>query len=170
MHSTKIRAEHIRADFHVVGDHFMVLTARYDANQGWLSFMDRAVFAARPERSMMNEPAVPPNKAMYVRVSEQDKLLYPPVSESPAQIVLPFAEGKRISNSQYKAMQKCGFKAWDLDLSGEPYVVKVRSGERREEIAAWCSENCRRRFHIRSNVSLTFESEIDAVAAKLRFS
>jgi hypothetical protein len=170
MHATLVRAANIGASFHVVGREFMILTGRYNPDQGWFHFMDRAVFAATPTPQLVPYVrAKIPNK-VFAQISEDDRKLYPSPKVAPGQFVLPFQEGKRVSNAQFKQMSDSGFTTWAKDSDGEICTVRILSADKRDDILAWCMDTCRHRFHLKGAQSISFESEIDALIAKMRFS
>lgn len=156
---------------HVVGDGFMTLVGRYDPNQLWFPFMDRAVFVCYETK-----PPEPYKKATlpnykYVQIDGRYRTLYPTDGEAdPRQMVLPFREGKRVSNKQAKFLQRYGFATWDRTPEGELYTVEIRSNDDRKTIEEWLRDNCRCRFIIKAFHTITFESSIDAINGKLRFS
>jgi hypothetical protein len=169
MQAIKIRSGASPLSVHVVGENFMTLQGRYDPNQMWFSFMDRAVF-------LYSEPglpqpykkfALPKNK--FVQLEGTYLSLYPPEAD-PNQLVLPFREGKRLSNKQANKEKASGFRTWDRKSDGELYTVSIRSGEIREEIEEWLKDNCQRRFILKSNHTIVFESAVDAINGKMKFS
>ncbi len=168
MRSTPLKSKADARHLHVVGTEFMVLDGKYPANQLWFDFMDRAVYEAVvqqvPEKyTRHNFPKRP-----FVPVSEFDRMLVQDDIGN-GQLVLPFREAKRISHKRFSIMQKNRFKTWDKKPDGTLYEMTLRSDLKLAEVSAWCIENFVSRFHLRGQL-MSFESAVDAVTAKLKFS
>lgn len=172
MHSTKVRSGNNSVSVHVVGgDSFMTLDGRYDPNQLWFPFMDRSVFVCYEAKAP--EPYKRANlpNYKYAQIDARYRVLYPTDGEADQrQMVLPFREGKRVSNKQAKFLQRYGFATWDKTPEGELYTIEIRSADDRKTIECWLKDNCQRRFIIKGFHTVTFESAIDAINGKMRFS
>jgi len=156
--------------FHVVGENFMLLRGRYDSRQMWFEFMDRAVFESIPEPE-----AKPPytkhhfKTQTYAKIDDKFRQLHPHDHGLREQMVLPFHEAKRVTNRQFIRLKSVGAKTWERKENGDFYEVENRSGENRDDVAAWLTEHCQCRFQMSGN-KITFEAAVDAVNAKLKFS
>jgi hypothetical protein len=152
----------------IVGEGFISLRNRYHADQLWFPFMDRVVF--QEERVVEPQPykrvSFPKNR--FAEIATESRALYP--HDAPNQYVLPFIEGKKVSNAKYKKMKQHGMKTWDRDPNGEFYTVSIRCGASRNEVTAYCEENFRARFMFVGGHTLTLESVYDAILAKMKFS
>ena len=166
-------------DLHVVGD-VMVLKRVYDRNQLWLPFGNTILFKSEPKP----EP-VPSytrhnfKERAYVMVSDQARMMYPRDNSLYAkQYVLPFKEHKRVNNGAMKALKKHHFPLWDKNpRSKSPQVIETlfhldldTREHQRVDIEAWCNDNLRGRYFLRSDRVIYFELEFDALMAKMYFS
>ena len=170
MRTQKLKSKHkdVRA-FRVVGTDFMMLVGRYPREQEWFSFMDRAVYEV--EIIPPPEPYVRVHfskKNVYAKLDPEDRKLVPDDCGD-GQLPLPFVETKRISRKQFAHMQRLGCKTFDKKPDGKLYTLVISSGLKIATVTEWCVENCHLRFNAQGQ-TITFESAVDAVAAKLKFS
>lgn len=146
----------------------IILQECYDADQLWLPFVDIFVFPV-----IEKEVPIPYTRHNFKKTSHvcQRMYLYSFDSE---QLVLPFREGKQLTNRMLRIMEKRGFPLWDK--KDENIIqVEIFTNESRQEIIEWCSDNLQKHFHLKSSYSsasftFTLESEIDALMIKMRFS
>lgn len=162
----RISSNIINGPLRMVGVEPTVLREKYDENQYWFDFMRGAVFEI--EEPEIIPPVKKPKDTVYARVPEECKLLYPKNSD-PNQWVLPFFEGKRLTNREFQDVEKSKFINWDTDNEGKPYELSLQISYRRAEIEEWCREHCVHRFHIRSNTKIYFQYKNDLLLARLRF-
>ena len=154
--------------YHIVGgdDNLLVLRDTYDADQLWLPFIGILVFS-----SIEKETPKPYSRHNFKTTSYVSKKmdLFDFGSE---QRVLPFKEGKQLTNRMIKIMTSHGFPRWDRTPDGEVIQVTIDTNETRKEIVEWCSDNLKHHFHLKtsySTVVFTLACELDAVMVKMRF-
>lgn len=165
-------------DLHVVGD-VMVLKQVYDRDQLWLPLGDTILFKAEPSPT----PPIPYARhnfkdRTYVAISDQARMMYPRDNSIYAkQYVLPFAEHKRVNNGALKALKKHHFPLWDKrpnanskQVMDDLFSLNLDRTHERFDIEAWCNENLRGRYYLRSDRVIYFELEFDALMAKMYFS
>jgi hypothetical protein len=162
-----------QGNFYVVGDDFMMMRGKYDPRQLWFSFMDRAIFQSHPDP----EPTAPYTRhhfkvSLFAKIDDRFRLLHPTDYGARTQMVLPFHEGKRLTHRQFSRLKSVQAQTWERDANGEFYTIEVRNGEDKEIVSEWCIANLRNRFHIQGKTTMiiTFESSVDAINAKLKFS
>jgi len=157
----------IPENIRVVGSSPIILKNFYDSSQFWFEFMSGAIFP-----TYLEEAPIPPKKiknTTYVSIEDKCRKLYPTDSCYNNQWVLPFIEGKRITNSEFTKMKIDGFHSWDKDSDGCLYVLHIEAHETRLNIEEWCKNNCRLRFYINSNKRIFFQCANDFIIARLRF-
>jgi hypothetical protein len=147
---------------HVIGNGYFLLTGRYDPDQLWFDFMDKAIFR-------VHEQSVSTPKIKLVRDSFHS---YEP--EHRFQYVLSFREGQLVTKGQMNKLERMGLSTWDRTPSGKFYSLQVRQDIDRKDIIEWCLHNLKKRFHVGGagghRFRLVFESSVDAITAKLYLS
>ena len=83
-----------------------------------------------------------------------------------------------MNNGAMKALKKHHFPLWDKNpRSKSPQVIETlfhldldTREHQRVDIEAWCNDNLRGRYFLRSDRVIYFELEFDALMAKMYFS
>lgn len=157
----------ISGSVYIVGDPPIILKNSYDFAQLWFDFMRGTVFKKNIEED--SPPPVKKKNNTYVYIEDIYRKLYSTDGSYANQLVLPFIEGKRITNSEFTKMKADGFRAWDKDSKGDIYGLNIETPETRGNIEEWCKNNCKRRFYVTSNKKIFFQDENDFIIARLRF-
>jgi len=159
----------ISGNIRMIGIIPIILKKYYDENQYWFDFMRGAIFQTQSEEKPKQNSSKSIKQTTYARVDDIYKSLYPRDYFDKNQWVLPFLEGKRITNSEFDKMRNSGFANWDKDSTGQPYSITLSTPEKRGKIEEWCKMNCKHRFYINSNKRIYFQYADDYLIAKLRF-
>jgi hypothetical protein len=164
MQSQKIATIGNQETLHIIGDGFIMLYGKYDQDQLWFSFMDRAIFRIRPETDEKKE--TPKTE----EIKDRSRAIHDSDPKMRFQYILPFAEARRLTNKQFKRMKQWNYPTWDRLADGNLCTVHVNTGESRVAIVDWCLQTLRMRFFMNSDRTIMFESSTDAMTAKMRFS
>lgn len=151
--------------FCVVGEPPMILSGDYHPDQGWFSFMVGSIFR---KTEAVNKPV---NDISYRRHTGRVRILAqhwaPYIYEKGVpQIVLPFAEFKRVSNAQWMELWAADCPGWERNNAGQVLCLKL--SEPKHNIQKWCEENCAGRFKMYPD-GVILERISDYILTKLRF-
>jgi hypothetical protein len=164
----------------------MVLRGVYDRDQHWFPFMSGALFltprqsrqfdaetnrSIRRYSSYMYRYTIRQLLAAPIKVEKEYRKLVN--YDTPGQYTLPFHETRKLTATDFKALQKQDFPGFDRDEKGRVFKFKVKMagwklrGERKDA-RDWCEEMCHGRYYI-TTMYAYFALAHDALLAKLAF-
>lgn len=154
----------------LVGTLGIVLYGDYDERQQWFDFMRGTLF-------FQDRPVEPPPAAKKPEKKTSSPRVYalcPPQcrqlfvhDKGMQQLTLPFHEGRKVGNGEFKSLEPAGYPGWERTDAGELLIVHISRGSA-DAVREWCQEHCRARFAVKSSFAV-FQSVYDFTLAKLMF-
>lgn len=144
----------------------MRLTGDYDLRQAWLPFV-QALLVPAPASSAV--PVAAAKRVPRMRAEEVPPATrwFPPPQKGVPQLPLPFEGWRCLNKSITRRLAEAQWPGWERLPNGKLPTVRIARGRSRD-VAAFCEDNCRGRFHIAITAAI-FERVCDYVVVNVGF-